>query len=513
MDGWGSFHGKGLRLDRVQQWTFSLASGFENYCWCARWVSPQMPAGLQMKSLIAIALCASSLHAAPATWPQFRGPNASGVAEGKPPVHFNSETNLAWKTPIPSGLSSPCAAGDRIFITATDADKLIALCFDARTGKELWRREAPPGKAMDVHRISSPAVATPAADNSRVYFYFAPYGVVAYEFDGTEKWRTPVPVEFVMNGSGTSPIIHDGAVIVNCDQDDGESYLIALDAYTGQKRWRTSRAGFPGSYSTPAIWKRGSEREVVVAGSQRVVGYDFATGEERWSAAVLTAITVSATPAIGGDMLFLMSRGAPANAMGTFESFASKNDKDSDGKVAKAEMPKELLEGGFFRGIDRDKDGFITDKDWSAMTNFFTMGDSGLFALRAPGRGDVTKTHVAWKQTKGVAHYASPLFYRDRVYVVQDGGRLSCWDAKTGKVIYEQERVGADGEYYASPVAANGHVYVASTRGTVSAVRAGDTFEVASRNVVGDRIMATPAIAGDTIIVRSAKHLWAFGAR
>lgn len=466
-----------------------------------------------MKSLLVVVLCAHSLSSFASSWPQFRGPNASGLADGTPPIQFNAGTNFAWKTAVPSGLSSPCVAGDRIFITALDAGKLVALCFDARTGTERWRRDAPPGKPMDVHRISSQAVATPAADDSRVYVYFAPYGVVAYDFDGTEKWQTPLPVEFVMNGSGTSPIVHDGAVIVNCDQDDGESYLIALDTYTGQKRWRTSRAGFPGSYSTPAIWKRGNERDIVVAGSQRVVGYDFASGEERWSAGVLTAVTVSATPVTGNDMLFLMSRGAPATALGTFDSFASKNDKDGDGKVSKTEVSKEMMEGGFFRGIDRDKDGFVTDKDWSAMTNFFTLGDSGLFALRAPGRGDITKTHVAWKQSKGIAHIASPLFYRDRIYAVQDGGRMTCWDSKTGKVIYEQERVGADGEYYASPVAANNHIYVASTRGTVTAIRAGDTFEVASRNALKEPVMATPAIAGNTLVVRTAKHLWCFATK
>ena len=108
----------------------------------------------------------------------------------------------------------------------------------------------------------------------------------------------------------------------------------------------------------------------------------------------------------------------------------------------------------------------------------FAKGDSGLFALRAPGSGDVTGTHVAWKQTKGAASIASPLFYQGRVYAVQDGGRLSCWNARTGETLYEQERLGAEGEYYSSPIAANGHLYLTSARGMVTTVRAGDTFEV-----------------------------------
>src|SRR5216117_3933636 len=154
---------------------------------------------------------------------------------------------------------------------------------------------------------------------------------------------------------------------------------------------------------------------------------------------------------------------------------------------------------------------FITEKDWTAMTNLFAKGDSGLFALRAPGVGDITGTHVAWKRTKGVAGIPSPLFYEGRVYAVQDGGRVTCWDARTGRALYEQERLGAEGEYYASPIAANGHLYLASSRGTITVVRAGDSLEVKARNDLGEPLMATPAIANDTLYARSASHLWAFG--
>src|ERR1051325_5025832 len=176
-----------------------------------------------------------------------------------------------------------------------------------------------------------------------------------------------------------------------------------------------------------------------------------------------------------------MSRGVPPNAMGTFADFAQKNVKDGDGKLSVKEVPRGY-DGGVFRMMDHDKDGFITQQDWSAMTNLFGKGDSGLFALRAPGEGDITGTHVAWKQTKGISGISSPLFYDGRIYVVQDGGRVTCWNAKTGKPFYEQERLGAEGEYYASPIAANGHIYLSSTRGKITVVRAGDAFEVKARN-------------------------------
>ena len=320
-----------------------------------------------------------------------------------------------------------------------------------------------------------------------------------------------VPGGFVMNGSGTSPAILGDAVVLNCDQDEGESFLIAVEGRTGKLRWQTPRAGvLSSSFTTPISWKHGGAEEVVVSGSLRVAGYDLRDGQERWTARVLTSVSVAATPVLGGEHLYVMSRSVPQNAMGTFASFAEKNDKDSDGKVSPKEFPAEYGASAF-RGFDKDKDGFITEKDWAALNSLFAKGDSGLFALRLPSAGDVTGTHVAWKQEKGAASISSPLFYQGRVYAVQDGGRLSCWNAKTGKTLFEQERLGPEGAYYASPVAANGHVYLTSSRGIVTTVRAGDSLDVKARNELGETVMSTPAIADDKIYVRGAKHLWAFG--
>jgi outer membrane protein assembly factor BamB len=461
--------------------------------------------------ILSIASAWSQLSAETASWPQFRGPNSSGVAlKDKPPIRFGADTNLLWKVDMPPGLSSPCLAGDRIFLTAFETEKLFVLCRHRHDGKELWRRESPPGKAQEVHQVSSPAVATPVTDGERVYVYFVPFGLVAYDLDGNEQWRKAVPIGYVMNGSGTSPAISGDTIVLNCDQDEGESFLLAVEARTGKVRWQTSRAGSIGSYTTPITWRRGAQEEVVVCGSLRVAGYELRTGKESWSANVLTSVAVAPTPVIGDGQLYVMSRGVPPNAMGTFADFAGKSDKDGDGKIAKDEAPPGFG-GTTFRTLDFDKDGFITEKDWSTMTNLFARGDSGLFALRTPGSGDITGTHVAWKQTKGVAGISSPLFYENRIYAVQDGGRVTCWDAKSGKPLFEQERLGAEGEYYASPIAANGHIYLASSRGTIATIRAGDALEVEARNDLGESIMTTPAIADSKLYVRSASHLWAFG--
>jgi outer membrane protein assembly factor BamB len=452
-----------------------------------------------------------SLSAATTSWPQFRGPNSSGVADkDKPPIQFNAGTNLLWKVEVPPGLSSPCVVGERIFLTAFENGKLFALCFNRRDGKELWRQEAPPGKIPEVHKVSSPAVATPVADGQRVYVYFVSFGLVAFDFNGKEQWRKALPVGYVMNGSGTSPAIAGDTLVLNCDQDEGESFLLTVETRTGKTRWQTPRENAASSYTTPIVWKRGRQEDVVVAGSLRVAGYDLRDGKERWTAGVMTSVAVTPTPVVGDGQLYVMSRGVPPNAMGTFASFAEKIDKNADGKISPSEAPPDF-QGSIFRSMDKDKDGFMTEADWSAMTNLFGKGDSGFFALRAPGTDDITSTHVAWKATKGISGYSSPLFYDGRIYVVQDGGRVTCWNAKTGKALYEQERLGTEGEYYASPVAANGHLYLASTRGTVTVAEAGDSMNVKSKNALGESIMATPAIADNKFYVRSANHLWAFG--
>ena len=131
--------------------------------------------------------------------------------------------------------------------------------------------------------------------------------------------------------------------------------------------------------------------------------------------------------------------------------------------------------------------------------------------MRAPGEGDVTGTHVTWKAKRGVATVPSPLFYRGRIHLIQDGGRATCYDAKTGQPLYEQERLEVLGQYWASPIAADGKIYFASTRGNIAVIEAADSVKVLARNKLEERIDATPAIADNKFYVRTAKHLWAFG--
>jgi outer membrane protein assembly factor BamB len=461
----------------------------------------------------AITTAFSSYPAAAASaWPQFRGTNCAGVSESdKPPVEFGPTTNLLWKTALPAGMSSPCIWEDRIFLTGFEDQKLRTLCVQRRDGKVLWRQFAPAEQFEEINPDSSLASATPATDGERIYTYFGSCGLLAYDFDGRELWRKPLPLVISLNGSGTSPVVMDGLVIVNRDQEEGKSSLLAVEARTGKTVWETPRPKFVSSYTTPILWQRGTVKDVVLAGSLRVVGYNLKDGREQWSADGLESISVCPTPVIGDGQLFAASRSMGGMKLPSFASQLKEMDKDGDQKLAFDEAKGMVGNKQVFNVIDDNRDGFITETEWDASVAMMSKGDWGIFALRAPGTGDVTGTHVVWKKNRGAATVPSPLFYRGRLYLIQDGGRLTCYRAKTGEALYEQERLDADGQYWASPIAADGKIYFASTRGNIAVIEAADTVNVLARNKLGERITATPAIADDKFYVRSATHLWAFG--
>jgi len=362
-----------------------------------------------------------------------------------------------------------------------------------------------------LHKRNHPAAATPATDGQRVCVYHATVGLVAYDFDGRELWRQPLAGLMARNGSGTSPAILDGRLVFNCDVEENKSFLAAYDPATGREQWRVPRKEVASSYTTPVRWQREGRDEVVVVGSLRVTGYNLSDGRERWTIPGTEAVSVAPTPVLGDGLLFVMSRSFGGSKLPAFPLFLLGVDANADGKVSREETPKQFLEQGMFGGLDRNQDNFITASEWEEATAILNQADYGLFALKPPGEGELTTNQVAWKHRKGVASVSSPLYYRNRLYVVQDGGRVTCYDSKTGRKFYEQERLGADGEYFASPVAANGHIYCASTKGRISVLEAGDTLVVKARADLGEGIDATPAIAADKLYIRSAGLLWAFG--
>lgn len=488
---------------------------------------------MSVASLFAIvALLASSPDDTMVRWPQFRG-SAGGVAADDRPLvaEFAPTKNVVWKTSLPRGCSSPCIWGDRIFLTAFDAEanQLQTICITRDHGEIQWRRSVTAKSIEKVHEISSPATPTPATDGEAVYAYFGSFGLVAYDWHGRELWTHPLSIPRLPFGTGSSPIVVGERVILNVDQQ-GDSYLLAVDRRTGRTAWKRERASFQRGWSTPVQTR---SDEIVVLGGQRLVAYDLADGSERWWLTGMPPFPIT-TPVMTGERLVVsvadeFGEGDNVVPQPAFDEFVKRHDQNGDGKLARSEIPADWLvvkrsasegigdvplSGWYFGSVDQDKSGSLDRTEWDAFvaktTKWPVEFNVLVMAVRLGGRGDVTKTHVDWRETRGVPEVPSPLVYGGRVYLVRNGGIMSCRDLSDGRLVY-QERLGASGGYYASPVAGDGKVYAASDRGTVTVIRAGDQFEVLSRNDLGEPIMATPALGGGTVYIRTAQWLYAFG--
>ncbi len=450
-------------------------------------------------------------------WPQFRGPGGSGVADGqKPPVEFGPTKNLKWKVPAPGGASSPITAGDKLVITAFEGGKLYTIAYDRATGKEAWRKEAPAKKIEGYFKKGgSPAASTPATDGERIFAFFGSCGVFCYDLAGKELWHFEMPTAVTAGnfGTGSSPIVSADTVVVVRD-DLKASKIIALDAATGKPRWQKARLS-PSSYSTPVLWDTPAGKQVVVAGHARLIAYDLTTGAEKWSVTGIPSGTCSSPVVADGRLFFAgYSPGGPEDEfkMPRFDDLLKKFDKDKDGALSRDELKMTMFED-FFDSWDTNKDGKVTRDEWDALLKFMSEGKSAAIAVKPGGEGNVTNSHVLWKKTKGLPQIASALVYRGQYIMVKDGGLVTAYDAKSGKELYLQERALPTGPYWASPVAANGHIYFTSLAdGAVTVLKAGTAKPevVASNPQLGERVAATPAIADNTLYIRTEGHLYAF---
>jgi outer membrane protein assembly factor BamB len=467
----------------------------------------------------------------PAYWPGFRGPNASGVsvADERLPVQFSPDSPATvWKAELPEGHSSPAVWGHSLFITGVDrpTNRLAVFSIDRRDGRVQWRREITVTEFEFSHAAGNPASATPATDGERVYAYFGSLGVVAFDFQGTEIWRVPLPVVRMPFGSGTSPIVSGDFVILAREGPD--RYLLALDRRTGQRAWQVDLAGCGTGHSTPVIWKD----QIVLNRCGQVLAVDRLSGAPLWS---LTWGSGSGdtTPAISGDLLFLTAWnnfGEPdlRQPVPTFADARAAWDKDRNGLLSEAELPAggvtimTRIDAGSMPGaqwrleaaqLDFTKDGALDENEWQRLVETLKMAanvDHGLIAIKPGGRGVLPPDTVVWKETRGVAEVPSPLVYRGKVYMVTNGGILSVLRADSGALVY-RERLGAPGLYFSSPVATGGRIYIGSGEGVLSVLTDADRLEVLARNDFGEPIVATPALADGHIYVRTARHLYAFG--
>jgi outer membrane protein assembly factor BamB len=468
--------------------------------------------------LVMLGFPGTVLTAAPdgAYWPQFRGPGGLGVAatDAKPPVEFGPTNRVRWKAPLPSGNSSPVVWGNRIYVTGYDAGRLLVLALDRESGRERWRREVTPEKVEEVHRsLGSPASATPVTDGERLYVHFGSFGLIAYDLEGKELWRQPMTLTETEYGASSSPIIAGENVIVLLDQDGG-SHLLAANRRTGKVAWRVDRPEMRRGFGTPLLWDHDGVSDLVVPGTLWLKAYDPMSGTERWRARGLARITCTSLAA-GDGLLFTASwtTGGDHNAdhllMPKFDDFAAQHDANHDGKFSFSELPEGPMKQRF-KHLDGNRSGFVERDEWESMAEIFSHVENQAFAMKAGGQGDLSESNVLWRFKRGLPYVASPVYYGGRFYMVKNGGMLTCLDPRSGKPAYLEERLGALGDYYASLVAADGRIYASSQPGVITVVKAGDRLEVLARNQMGEAVQATPAIVGDTILVRTASQLYSF---
>jgi outer membrane protein assembly factor BamB len=427
-------------------------------------------------------------NTADGSWPSFRGAQASGVAVRQNlPDSWDARTgeNILWRTPIP-GLahSSPVVWGQRIFVTSAvsgdpnasfkpglygDGDasqdrtrhRWMLYALDKRTGKIIWERTAHEGVPLDKRHIKSTyANSTPATDGRIVVAWFGSQGVHAYDVNGRFLWKVDLgrldlgayDIPTYEWGSASSPIIWNGLVILQCDTQD-DSFLLALDAATGRIIWKTERDELP-SWGTPTVALTPSGPELVTNASNYIRGYDPRTGKELWRLGRSSKITAP-TPVFADNVFVIVSGRAP-------------------------ERP--------------------------------------IFVVRAGARGDLTlpegKTTseaVAWSRTGRGSYMPTPLIYDGILYVLANNGLLDAYDLRTGEEVYRQRLPLIGSGYSASPVAADGKLYLSNEDGDMLVIAAGRSFTHIATNSMGELLMATPALSDGVMYVRSSKSLFAIG--
>lgn len=416
-------------------------------------------------------------------WPQFRGPNATGIADGQhPPITWDveSETNVKWKTPIPGlGHSGTILWGNRVFVTTaisgdpnpmvrtgnygdvesvddTSVHRWQVLCLDRDTGEILWTRTAFEGvPKIKRHLKGSQANCTPATDGKRVVACFGPEGLYCYNFAGELLWErdlSSIDSSFAIDkeyewGFGSSPIIHEGLVILQCDLSY-DSFIAAYSLEDGSQVWTTPRDEIP-SWSTPTVWQNSIRTEIVTNAAQYARSYDPTTGEELWRLAKKSEITIP-TPVPADDLIFVVSGNRPI-------------------------QPIFAIKPGAFGDLSSEE------------------GSSG--------------DYMAWSQLRGGPYMLTPIVYGPHLYVCSNIGVVTCYEAATGEEVY-RERIGGT-SYTASPVAADGRLYFVSEQGEVRVVQAGTDFELLAVNDLDDVCMAPPAISGGVLFVRSQHFVYA----
>jgi outer membrane protein assembly factor BamB len=479
-------------------------------------------------------------------WPQFRGLNGRGIAETDHiPVDLTQESIILWETPVPSGHSSPVIWGDRIYLTANESAKekeFMTLCINRENGNIMWRQTVQAQTEAERHPMNHPASSTPAVDEKHVYVYFGTYGLICYDHEGNKLWYRIIKTPQNQYGMATSPILYQNMVILVLDDNRGASRLLAVNQDTGETVWQKPRSLFRAGWSTPMIWRHGDVEELVVLGSQRLTSYNPSTGEEIWWAGGFSPETVG-TPITGSGLLFASATTPGGRGDEKFDTARMWKitlddfDKNQDKQIQRDEMTetfkipmrpdlprdnpgyglggitvwdKDSLDS-LLKYFDKDKNGAISEEEWNKTLAGFIGGmQPTLLAVRLGATKDARESHIAWEIHQGIPEVPSLLYCRGRLYLMRDGGLLTCLEASTGKELF-RERIGAAGQYIASPVAAGDKILFASAPGTVTIIQADDKLKILARKDFGEKIFATPAIVENKIYLRTEKNLYALG--
>jgi len=468
-----------------------------------------------MSRLIVAVLVLSAVVSAadspdPEGWSRFRGPNGSGISTStRLPTELGPDKNVVWKTELPFGHSSPALTRDRIFLTAARGERLVTICLDRHTGRILWERDAPRPREEKLDTRNGPAGPTPATDGTNVYVFFADFGLLSYDMEGRERWHLPLGPFNNLYGMGASPVLVGDTVVLACDQNT-DSFIIAVNQRDGRIRWKTARPEAHSGHSTPILHTVGGQTQIIVPGSFLLIAYAADTGEKIWWVGGLS-FELKSTPVVSGDTLFINGFGTPQNQPGAHPNIPAFADivrrhADAAGKVMLANLPNP----GSRSWIDLDANGEISSGEWDYYRAAMAS-DNGMLAIRLGGRGDMTEQNVRWKYHKSVPQLPSPIVYRDVLYMVNDGGIVTALNPQTGAEVGQGRLKGAIDHYYASPVAADGKIFMLSETGKVVVLPPGGSLEPIAVNDLSDDIYATPAISDGRMYIRTRSWLYCFG--
>ena len=467
-------------------------------------------------AVLALGAVAAATTAADPDWTRFRGPNGSGISEATDiPTEFGPDRNLVWRLPLPGGHSSPILWKDRIYLTAwRGGDALSTIAIDREKGEIIWERPAPRVTPVIVDKRNNPASPSPAVEDDAVYSFFPDYGLIAYDAAGNQRWTLPLGPFDNIYGMGASPVIVGDLLVLAIDQSTG-SYLLALDKRTGAERWRAERPEAKSGHATPILWTApDGQQQILLPGSFLLTAYAADTGEKLWWVRGLS-FEIKSTPVILGDTVFINGYGAPVNDPGNKIDIPAADDvwpgadADGNGTLSQAEFP--TFTPAFWFGVaDLDRSGQLSRDEWEYYRAALDS-ENGMLAIRLGGSGDTTETAVKWKYQRAVPQLPSPLVFRNVLYMVNDGGIVTTLDPETGERIAQGRLTGALGAYYASPVAADGHVYFVSERGAVAVLPPGGDLTPLVVNDLAEDAYATPAFADGRIYIRTVEALYAFG--